>query len=180
MKIMCLRLTRFLPMLGVLLLAGCGFQLRQSAPLPDGMQRVHLSVSGSGSLADQLQRELAQAGAEVVGESGEGVAELKVRARFETRALTVSSYAKVSEFSVGFHSDFVAETADGKRLFAPQTIDMQREFTYDRTQALGTATREEQIRASLVTDMARAIVRRLQTDSTEPVQHVPSSATSLD
>lgn len=143
-------------------LASCGFHLRQSAALPAGMQQVHVSVSGDASLADQLERELIQAGARIMEQSGPGVAELKVQASFSTRALTVSSYAKVREFSVHYRSKFAATGPDGKPLLAPQNVDMQREFTYDRTQALGTATREEQIRASLVNDMARAILRRLQ------------------
>lgn len=153
---------RLLPIAALALLAGCGFQLRESAALPAGMQQIHISVSGSADLADQLERELIQSGAKIVDKAGPGVAELKVVARFDTRALTVSTYAKVSEFSVSYHSEFEAIGPDGKRLLAPQSVDMQREFTYDRTQALGTATREEQIRASLVTDMARAILRRLQ------------------
>lgn len=143
-------------------LAGCGFHLRQSAALPEGMQQVHVAVSGDAELADQLERELIQAGAQVVAEPGPGVAELKVQARFSTRALTVSNYAKVREFSVSYTARFLATGPDGNALLAPQSVDMQREFTYDRTQALGTATREEQIRASLVSDMARAILRRLQ------------------
>lgn len=149
-------------------LVACGFHLRQSAALPPGMQQVHVSVAGDADLADQLERELIQAGATVVEHSGPGVAELKVQARFSTRALTVSSYAKVREFSVNYRSDFLAVGADGKPLVKRQHIDMQREFTYDRTQALGTATREEQIRASLVTDMARAILRHLQAAAPAP------------
>ncbi len=151
-----------------LALTACGFHLRQSAVLPPGMQKVHVSVSGDADLADQLERELVQAGATVVGHSGPGVAGLKVQARFSTRALTVSSYARVREFSVNYSSDFLAVAADGKPLLKRQHIDMQREFTYDRTQALGTATREDQIRASLVTDMARAILRHLQAAVPDP------------
>ena len=121
-----------------------------------------MSVAGDADLADQLESELIQAGASIADKSGPGVAELRVEARFDTRALTVSSFARVREFSVTYRSRFVATGMDGGQLLGPQTIDMQREFTYDRSQALGTATREEQIRASLVQDMARAILRRLQ------------------
>ena len=149
--------VRFLLLSGLtFLLAACGFHLRQSAALPAGMQQVHVSVAGDADLADQLESELIQAGAQIADKSGPGVAELNVEARFDTRALTVSSFARVREFSVSYRSRFFATGADGAQLLAPQTLDMQREFTYDRTQALGTATREEQIRASLVKDMARA------------------------
>lgn len=172
MRIVHRNVARFLSLAFLAaLLAGCGFHLRQSAALPAGMQQVHVSVPGDASLADQLERELIQAGARIMETSGPGVAELKAQSRFSTRALTVNSYAKVREFSVSYRSKFAATSPDGKPLLAPQTIDMQREFTYDRSQALGTATREEQIRASLVTDMARAILRRLQAAHTASDRH---------
>lgn len=170
---MPVRSTRILSvsaLLAVLLsVAGCGFHLRRSAVLPAGMQQVHVAVSGDADLAAQLERELRQAGADIADRPGVGVAELTVPvARFTTRALSVSDYAQVREYSVDYHVQVQAADADGKPLLKPQAIDMQREFTYDQTQALGTATREEQIRASLVTDMARAVLRRLQAVATRP------------
>lgn len=144
------------------LLAGCGFHLRQSAELPAAMQQLHLSVSGSAALANHLERELLQAGVTLHDEPAAGVAQLQVVANFASRALTISSFSKVREFTVILSARVAATNAEGEVLLTPQPIRMQREFTYDRRQALGTATREQQIRESLVKDMARAILRRLQ------------------
>lgn len=152
-----------------LVLAGCGFHLRHSADLPAAMQDVHVSVAGSAELGVQLERALLQAGADVHEQSGPGVAELKVRAHFASRALTVSSYARVREYTVRLQTRFQAVDSAGEPLLAPQQLEMQREFTYDRSQALGTATRRQQVRASLVEDMVRAILRRLQAAAGEDV-----------
>ncbi len=162
------RLVRgLLLVLLVVLLAGCGFHLRQSVDLPPGMQKVHLKVGGSAELADRLGRQLMVAGAELRDAPGPGVAELEVQAGFQSRALTVNSYASVREFSVVLAADFRVLDDHGEAIVPAQHLEMQREFTYDRSQALGTATREEQVRQSLVKDMARAILRRLQATGAE-------------
>ena len=43
-------------LVAVLLLAGCGFHLRQSVALPASMQRMHLSVNSRGDLQRNLAR----------------------------------------------------------------------------------------------------------------------------
>ena len=151
----------------VLLLAACGFHLRQSVALPPEMQRVVVHVDGDAVLQRQLAVALKAAGASVEEDGGAGIAELAVPvARFDTRALTVNGYATVSEYTVTYHVEFHVIGADGQPLLTTSALDMSREFTYDRSQALGTATREEQIRKSLVDDMVQAILRRVQAANT--------------
>ncbi|HET8897391.1 MAG TPA: LPS assembly lipoprotein LptE [Rhodanobacteraceae bacterium] len=158
---------RWLRLLGLALLGlvvgGCGFHLRHSVALPASMQTLAVEVNGGGELKRQLVLALKASGATVVDAATPGAAQLKVPvASYRTEALSVTGYAKVSEFSVNYHVEFEVAAADGTMLLASKTIDMSREFTYDRAQALGTATREEQIRKSLVDDMVQAILRRLQ------------------
>jgi len=40
------------------LVSACGFHLRQSAALPPGMQKIHLTVAGGGRLERELTRAL--------------------------------------------------------------------------------------------------------------------------
>ena len=156
-------LRRAIVLGAILMLAGCGFHLRQSVALPAPMQHLHVQVDGDSALQQELARNLGQSGITLADDAGPGIAELRVPvARFSTEALTVSGYARVREYTVHYHVEFDVLAADGSVLLVPQNVEMQREFTYDQSQALGTATREEQIRASLIKDMARAILRRLQ------------------
>ena len=170
------RLFRVLPLLAaVAALAACGFHLRQSAQLPAGMQRVHLSVDGDGDLPRRLARAIEVSGSTLEDQSGPGIAELNVPvADFDTDSLTMSGTARVSEYSVRYHVEFEVTDADGNVLVPRQNIDMSREFTYDARESIGTESQVEAIRKSLVGDMVQSILFRLQAAAAHP-QAVPAT-----
>lgn len=167
-----MRLRRSAPVLIAalaLLLAGCGFHLRRSAALPAGMQTVHLDIAGGGSLQRQLTRALRLSGATVVAHDGNGVATLRAPvARFSTNALTLTGFARVSEYSVRYRVEFEVLGADGRVISPLQTIEMGHEFTFDSTQAIGIAGEVDAIQRSLTGDMVQAILRRLDAIAKHP------------
>lgn len=167
-----MRLRRCTPVLVValaLLLAGCGFHLRRSAALPAGMQTVHLDIAGGGSLQRQLTRALQLSGATVVEHAGTGVATLRAPvAQFSTNALTLTGFARVSEYSVSYHVEFEVLGADGHVIAPMQRIDLAHEFTFDSTQAIGIAGEVDAIQRSLTGDMVQAILRRLDAIARHP------------
>ena len=153
----------------MLLLAACGFHLRQSAQLPAGMQRVHLDINGNSDFERELARAIEVSGSTVVDQSGADVAELRVPvARFRTDVLTTTGYSRVGEYAVRYHVEFDATDADGHVIVARQSVDMSREFTYDARQTIGTETQTEEIRRSLITDMVQSILFRLQAAAEHP------------
>lgn len=153
----------------VLSLAACGFQLRQSAQLPAGMQRVHLNISGHGDFPRELSRALTVAGSTVEDQSGPGIAELNVPvARFSTDVLSTNGFSRVGEYAVRYQVKFNATDAKGDVIVAPQTINMSREYTYDARATIGSDTQNEEIQRSLVTDMVQSILFRLQAAAQHP------------
>ncbi|HET7333353.1 LPS assembly lipoprotein LptE [Dyella sp.] len=155
-----LRLIALLPMLA---LAACGFHLRGSAAMPQGMQRVHLTVGGSGDFQRKLARALLASNVTLEDSAGPGVAELRVPAQnFTVQSLTINGAAQVTEFAVRFHVAFAATDSDGKVIVPEQTIDLQREFSYDASQPVGTQSQMEQIQGSLIDDAIQAVLFRLQ------------------
>ena len=167
-----MRLRRCTPVLIAalaLLLAGCGFHLRRSAALPAGMQTVHLDIAGGGSLQRQLTRALQLSGATVVEHGGKGVATLRAPvAQFSTNALTLTGFARVSEYSVRYRVEFEVLGADGQVIAPLQSIEMGHEFTFDSTQAIGIAGEVDAIQRSLTGDMVQAILRRLDAIAKHP------------
>ena len=144
-------------------LVACGFHLRKSAALPPAMGHVHLTVSGGGDLERGLTRALENAGVVVEDNAGPGVAELRVPvASFGTESLTQGGYARITEYAVHYHVEVDATGADGKTLLPHQVIDMQREYSYDASDAIGNASQVQQIQRSLVDDMVQAIMSRLE------------------
>jgi LPS-assembly lipoprotein len=165
-----------------LLVTACGFHLRHSANLPLGMQQVHLAVSGSSDFRRELARAVAATGASVVDAPGPGAAELKVpTAQFSVNALTVTGQGRISEKAVRFHVEFDVTDDHDKTLVAHQDIEMSREFTYDARESIGQSTQAEAIRQSLVQDMVRAVMFRLQAAGEHPAaaQSAASAATAV-
>lgn len=180
------RTLKIVSLLPLLALAACGFHLRGSAALPQGMERVHLTVGGGGDFQRKLARALLASNVTLEDKSGPDVAELHVPAQnFTMQILTVNGAAQVTEFAVHYHVVFTATDANGKTIVPIQTIDLQREFSYDSGQPVGTAAQVEQIQASLIDDSVQALLFRLQAvarhgeeAATKAVGTLPASAST--
>jgi LPS-assembly lipoprotein len=157
------RLLKPLLLLPVLALVACGFHLRGSAALPVGMERVHLTVGGGGDLQRKIARALLASDVKVEKESGTGIAELNVPIQnFAIQTLTVNGVAQVTEYAVRYHVVFNAKDGNGKTIIPGESIMMQREYSYDASQPVGTQAQVEAIQGSLIDDMVQAILFRLQ------------------
>lgn len=159
-----------------LALSACGFHLRRNAVLPPAMSRMHLTVSGGGDLERKLSRALENAGVAVEDAPGPGIAELTVPvAAFSTQSLTQGGYVRITEYGVHYHVEFNLAAGDGTVLLPHQDIEMQREYSYDSTDAVGNASQVQEIQASLVDDMVQAIMFRLEAAGRNPAA-APASA----
>ncbi|NID15581.1 LPS assembly lipoprotein LptE [Luteibacter yeojuensis] len=156
-------------------LSACGFHLRQSASLPPGMKKIHLTVSGGGKLERDLTRALGNSDVTVVDAPAPDAAELAITSNtFRTDSLTVSGTARVTEYAVRYHVDFNAKAADGTVIIPTQSVDMSREFSYDATNTIGTASQTEELQRSLIGDMVQAILFRLQAAAEHPAVASPA------
>ncbi|GLQ87948.1 LPS-assembly lipoprotein LptE [Dyella flagellata] len=157
------RMLKLIALLPMLALAACGFHLRGSADMPKGMQRVHLTVSGGGDFQRKLVRALLASNVTLEDESGPDIAELHVPAQnFTVQSLTINGAAQVTEFAVRLHVAFSATDPQGKVIAPLQSFELQREFSYDASQPVGTQSQMEQIEGSLTDDAIQAMLFRLQ------------------
>lgn len=161
-------------------LGACGFHLRGGAQLPAQMQRVYLKVNGGGDLQRELARQLEVSGATLVDAPGPGVAEMTVpEARFSTTALTFTGQARVGEYAVRYHVRFQVRDAAGKVLLPMQGVRVERDFTFDARDPVGTATQTEQLRKGMLADAVQAIMFRLGAAAHHPpAAPVPANAAS--
>lgn len=157
------RTLKIVSLLSLLALAACGFHLRGSAALPQGMERVHITVNGGGDFQRKLARALLASNVALEDKSGPGVAELHVPAQnFTLQIVTVNGAAQVTEFAVHYHVVFTATDSNGKTIVPNESINLQREFSYDSGQPIGTQAQMEQIQSSLIDDSVQALLFRLQ------------------
>ena len=156
-------------------LSACGFHLRENVKLPASIQQIHI-VTGVGDFQRMLARALVVAGVDVKDEGGPGIAELRVPvANFSTDTLTAGGYARITEYAVRYNVQFSVIDGVGNVVIPPQTIGMQREYSYDSTNTIGNASEVNEIQQSLNQDMVQAIMFRLQAAGKHPVV-APASA----
>jgi LPS-assembly lipoprotein len=171
------RIVKASSLLVVLLLAGCGFHLRQSVALPASMQRIHLTVSGGGDLQRMLARSLRGSGVTVEDASGPGIAELTIpTAAFSNDILSVSGFSRVTEYAVHYTVRFSVSDGSGSVLIPAQDIRMSREYSYDAGNAIGNDAQVEEIQRSLNDDMVQSILFRLQAAARHADTVAPAAA----
>jgi LPS-assembly lipoprotein len=189
-------LQTMLCVVGLVLLAGCGFHLRGSAAVPAVMQQqVYLQVNGGGEFPRSLAAALRAAKVDVLDTSTEGVATLAVPvAAFGSRLLTSGAVQRVGEYVVGFTVEFTLTDTQGKPVIPTQSISLSHEFAIDQTQFSAITSETEAIQRSLVREMTDAVMRRLEAQarlgtpvsgsSSAPASAsgsaVPASASSAD
>jgi LPS-assembly lipoprotein len=134
-------------------------------------------VSGGGKLERELTRALENSDVTIVDKPSIDAAELAVTSNtFRTDSLTVSGTARVTEYAVRYHVDFNAKAGDGTVIIPSQAVDMSREFSYDATNTIGTASQTEELQRSLIGDMVQAILFRLQAAGAHPAMVAPAQA----
>jgi len=147
-----------------LLLSACGFQLREEAVLPGGMQR--LAIEGADALSPlgrDLRKALTRAGAQVVEDGTGEPSVLRITTNsFRTDVLTVSDSARANEYTLRYQVEFDVVGADGTALLPRQSIELTRIFTFDATQAIGIAAEQDILSKELQREMVQTIMRRLE------------------
>ena len=159
-------MRRFTPfaLLAVLLLAGCGFQLRGALDLPPEMARTYISgLEARDALLLELERQLRGAGVETVHSRAAATAELRVLDLRDTRrVLTVGGDASVQEYELattvsydvrGMGNDFRRERV---------TLSAVRDMTFDETSVVGKGGEEALLREEMRRELAWQMVSRLQ------------------
>lgn len=144
-----------------LALAACGFALRKDLALPPALQTLRLDVADQFS---PLERDLAAA----LARSGATITERPEAPRvaipvnlLSTQVQSIGDAARVTEYVVRYRVELQVFAADGSELLPRTVIELDRDFAYDETQALGAAAEEDLLRKELQREMVREILRRI-------------------
>lgn len=148
----------------VLTLAGCGFQLRGEARLPEAMAKTWLAVPDAGSpFARELALRLQGEGIALSEGPQADAAVLRIHGeRLRSEPLTISGQARVREFLLVFELDFELTDAEGQALIRRETLRLTREYSFDEQAILAASREEEFLRADLRRSMAALLIRRLE------------------
>lgn len=151
--------------MGLLLvvIAGCGFQLRGAVPLPDSLKQMYIQgINIQRGLGLTLKHGLEQNGVQVVNDYKKDSAVLTVlENKFERRVLSVGNNGKVSEYELYNLLKFKVTDGQGKLLIEPEQLEAIRDYQFDQTQVLSSDGEEAVLREQLDQQLVGSLLRRL-------------------
>lgn len=153
---------QFLAFTPVLLVAGCGFELRRY----DGVPFASLFIDAApGNAVAQRLRTLLTAGGRtrLAATAAEAEAVLKLtRDERSKNILSLSGAGRVTEYRLGLLVSYSVIGRDAQVLAEAETIELTRDLTYDDSQLLAKGAEETLLYRDMDENAAMRILRRLQ------------------
>ncbi len=150
-------------LLTAVLLAGCGFHLREHAALPAELQPLYIGGDASGStVARDIRLQLDSASLDVTPAPGNAKYLLLLnQVRDEQRIVSVDRRGRIAEYGISTAVNFELADREGKTVFGPQRVEERRTVINNPDSVISTdeelrLTREEMSRA-----VAASVLRRL-------------------
>jgi len=153
----------------LLLLQGCGFQLRgtsaTSSSLPSGISPIYIQGPASGDLLKvELETLLHSADAEATNDPTQAASKLRISDRTSNRrVLSVDGNGKVLEFELNEGLSFDLVDAAGVELVPRQRINVTQSYINAEVQVLGKQQEEQFLREGMWQRMADQMIRRMIT-----------------
>ena len=154
--------TRSLALISLCALAGCGFRLAGSEPLPAVMARPYLSLKDPYTdFSREFEHQLKSSGATVQSARASATASVEVtKDLVEQRTLAVSGENIPTEYELTYTVIFSVRGTD-KELLAPQTISLSRDFSYRETLQLAKEHEADILRQQMARDLVSITMHRL-------------------
>lgn len=144
----------------LVLLAGCGFQLRGTQDVPF---RTLYIPGATGGIALDLKRNIeAGTDATIVSEAkgAEAILELSNERR-EKIILSLSGTGRVREFRLRYTVDFRVTDGKGHEYVPLSTVQLTRDVTYNDEDILAKEAEEQLLFRDMQSDMVQQLLRRL-------------------
>jgi LPS-assembly lipoprotein len=149
-------------MLGLLVLAGCGFHFRQPPDLPPSMRRIYVAApSSTGDLLRELRRDLASNDTQVL-ETPDGASTILsiIGISHTSRPLALSRDGRPLEYRVSYEVEFSLQVL-GATILEPQSVILERNYTYSVSNGIANEEQEKTLDVAISKDIAEFIVYRL-------------------
>jgi LPS-assembly lipoprotein len=144
-------------------LAGCGFQLRRTPPLP--MRSIALvGFAPTSPLAAALKLELSNAGVELRDDPAKAQTVFDTLADAREKSVAASTAAgQVREVTLRVRLRFRVATPAGKLLLPASDLLLTRDMSYNETAALAKQQEELLLYRAMEQDIVAQVLRRLST-----------------
>jgi LPS-assembly lipoprotein len=146
-----------------MLLAACGFQLRQAPNF--AFNSIYVGASPNSSLANELKRSIASTGTVAVLDAArldtaQVVLDVLVDQR-EKVVVGLNASGQVREFQLRTRVKFKLRTPQGKELIPETELLQQRDISFNESAALAKEGEENLLYRDMQTDIVQQLMRRL-------------------
>jgi LPS-assembly lipoprotein len=146
----------------VLLIHGCGFQLRGSQTLP--VERLYLALPVNSPIGAEISRVVrSSTNASVVPnrKDAQAVVELLGEQR-EREVLSINAQGRAREYQLRLRTTFRVIDQEGTELIAPTSLLARRDIGFNESELLAKESEEALLYRDMQSDLVRQIVNRLQ------------------
>jgi LPS-assembly lipoprotein len=152
----------FLAAIPAVLATGCGFQLRRLDEVP--FASLYIDAPHGGAVAQRIRSALiSNKHTRLAATAAEAEAVLVLGQEARSKAiLSLSGAGRVTEYRLGLQLNYGISDKDGRTLAADETIELNRDITYDDAQVLAKAAEEQLLYRDMEDNAAQRIMRRLQ------------------
>jgi LPS-assembly lipoprotein len=153
----------FLAVLPAALAAGCGFQLRRLEGMP--FASLYIDALPGSAVAQRIRNTLtSNRRVRLAASAAEAEAILQIGQEARSKViLSLSGAGRVTEYRLGLQLTYAVGGRDGRIWAAAETIELNRDMTYDDSQLLAKGTEEQLLYRDMEDSAALRIMRRLQT-----------------
>ena len=146
-------------MASMLLLSGCGFELRGKADL--SFKTIFIQGPNY-TVSRDLRKALDVNGVTIVNDPEKADLLLDIMSEtYDKRILSLSGRGRVTEYELIYNLNFRIKNAANEVWGPLQTVEGRRDFSYDDTQVLAKSYEEARLRDDMQADAVREIMRRL-------------------
>ena len=145
----------------------CGFHLRGSIPLPDGIKYMFVEAP-EGSFKDKLEEMLENGGAEIASSRASASVVLNVLTAEPSRRVgTLDERGKADSYNLRFKVKYVLQDPEGEEI-REASLSESRRYNFDPDFVIETEAEEEELQKDMEESIGLRIVRQLSSITDYP------------
>ncbi len=141
-------------------MSACGYHLRGSIDLPQGLKAIYLQNSSS-QLRKSFKKTLKSIDGKLVETSKlAGITIQVVKEQMDNRVLSLSNTGRINEAELVYSLHFMMLNKEGKPLKEKQEIIIRRDYFNDQGDILAKNNEDQTIRAEMYEQAVQSIIQR--------------------
>ena len=154
-------LSRLLFGIGLIALAGCGWQLRGREPFPFSSLCVQAAISSP--VGNEIKRTLRASNTRITDKPDDAQATLVIMSEIrEKNILSLGGQGRVREYQLRFRVGYKLTDGKATTFIAPTEIVLTREVSFNDSEVLAKEAEEALLYRDMQTDAVHQLLRRLR------------------